>query len=263
MTPYNPDHYSPQFQAPKRAHTGNSLTLKIWALVALTVSLAASFYWPSIAAEHFASFIPDSGASACKHLIPFSLLLLGSWAGLFVYAFGRFFPSPLLTLLRRRYKNSPNPLVRADLAAIRLAFPLQSLWTLASLALFAWILFAHNPFEHAAALCIRRGVDSLMTPLVYILEVCLTSLPFLPLLVGNLLGAIPKDPQCNQNEDETSANEGEAALASLSLRGNKKPQKKGSKNSATAVLNPTRDPKTASPLRPFLNLADSLHPPRL
>ncbi len=188
--PYNPADYHPPYIPSKRPHTSNSWTVRIWLAVAFLATPFYTYLWPT-----FVSKTPP-------HLIPFTLLLIGSWIGLASCTASSLFKNPLLKACRRKYNNSPNGLLKGDLLALRIAFPIQGLWAIASLALYGWILYALDPIPkatHAYETYFGASDNPLLYGLLCAIEIFCSGIIYSPLLAGNLLGALPKDPMPEEN----------------------------------------------------------------
>jgi hypothetical protein len=194
MREYNPADYHPPYVPKKRPHTSNSIPVKIWAVIAwIGTPIAVAAFGATI----IDSLSPNPIADYCPYLLPASLLTLGSCLGLLCHAASNIFKNPLLRACRKRYPRNPEGLVKADLTCLRIAFPIQSLWALISIGLYITIIVAQNPFQDIDTLY-QQMSPSKENPVLYILIAATiitgAGLPFLPLLAGNLLGALPKDP---------------------------------------------------------------------
>lgn len=188
--PYNPADYHPPYIPSKRPHTSNSWTVRIWLAVAVLGTPFFTLLWPVFVAR------------TPPHFVPFTLLLIGSWLGLVSCTASWLFKNPLLKACRRKYANSPNGLLKGDLLALRIAFPIQGLWAIASLALYGWILYALEPIPKATQAYetyFGASDNPLLYALLCIIEVFCSGIIYTPLLAGNLLGALPKDPLPEEN----------------------------------------------------------------
>lgn len=188
--PYNPADYHPPYIPSKRPHTSNSWTVRIWLAVACLATPLYTYLWPA-----FASKTPP-------HLIPVTLLLIGSWFGLASCAGSLLFKNPLLKACRRKYAKTQNGILKGDLLALRIAFPIQGLWAIATLALYGWVLYALDPIpkaNYAYETYFGTSDNPILYALLCIIEIFCTGIVYTPLLAANLLGALPKDPMPEEN----------------------------------------------------------------
>ena len=233
---YNPANYHPAYKPNSMAdkhHTATSPLVHFWT--------AIGWFYAALATWHLDVILPGLSQASLLCAASFLVLLAGCWLGLVIHMM----PNLLLRSLRKHYakKDPKTGLLLADYAHSNIQLPISMIWSAVFVTASAIILWEMNP-QAAVEKVFHQPNQSFsmsedLTPLMVFLENAFNLMLLSPLMAGNALGAIPKDPVPEDMPDELALHleaqlEAEAAERSL---------KKTSYGYATHCTSPMRDRK--------------------
>jgi hypothetical protein len=246
---YNPANYHPAYTPNSMAdkhHTATSPLMYFWT--------AIGWFYAALVTWHLDIILPSLSQASLLCATAFFVLLCGCWAGLVTHMM----PNLLLRFLRRRFakKDPKNGLLLADYTHSNLQLPISMVWSLVFVAASGIVLWEMNP-QAAVEKVFQQpnqafSISEDITPLMVFLENAFNFMLLSPLIAGNALGAIPKDPVPEDMPEELALHleaqlEADAAERSL---------KKTSYGYANHSTSPMRD-KTPEHTNP----ATKLHNP--